>query len=187
MPRCFRLIDPLCSESPRFFQHLAHENRALAGHVGHLAAQLQGPLGYAKDAAEIEEDVGELDGDGIAATAPELDLFAPLTAGFAPERIARHDVAPAERKPHGVQVAVEALGQLDEIGIDASVVRVGVVLQDHAVVLIWVEIILAAAARAHDDEAEIDRLPAAALALQSGDVVLDQPMVDVAVHVADEA
>ena len=96
-------------------------------------------------------------------------LPSPLRQRLAPDRVARHHTAVAERETAGASSACSnRVGELDEPGVDLAVPLVRVVGQHEAMVLVGKQQALAAPARAHDDAREGNRRRPPALGRQLG-------------------
>ena len=166
--------------------HVPQERRVGAGDAGDHGAQFLGHRGVAPGAAEIEEDVAQPERRRIALAAPQGDLFLPLGQGLAPKGIGCHHITTAQRYADGVEVAGQALGQLDEPRIDFAVPVVRVVGEDETVVLVGVQEIFPAPARSHDDDAEIHRRRPVSIRVHGRESEVDEAAVYVAVDVGEQ-
>ena len=131
--------------------HLTKERPIVADQTGDDMSQLTGEFSLAPHRLEVEEDVGEANGNETALARPPTDLIDPLPQCLTPQRIYRHAVAIAVGDAGLVQVAAEPLGQLEKKGIGSGVLVLGVIGDDEAVILVGKQVVLAATSRAHDD------------------------------------
>src|SRR5687767_12026412 len=113
------------------------EGAVRLGLAQHAVTQLAGKARLAMDGTEVEEDAGVEQRLGIVVADPVVEHPPPLQAGEAPARVARHDVALAQRKAAGIQASVHLVGELEQLPLVAAV--------DEGVVLVGNEGLLPAA------------------------------------------
>jgi hypothetical protein len=123
-------------------------------HRDRLRPQRPGRPGVAPSGTEVEEDVGEQQRRPAAPARPQPQLVAPLRPRLPPQRVHRHHASRTQREAGGVQGAAEPLRHDPEPGIHRAVVRIRVVVQQEAIVLVGPQQRFAAAEAAHQQQGE---------------------------------
>ncbi len=138
----------------RVQRHVIEEDGVALGLREHVLEQRVGEALVAVHAPQIEEDGRVQQGRRRRRADPPGELRLPFGDAQAQVRIARHDVALAQREAAGVQRLVDGPREIEQAGADAlAVAAVG--RQEHdAVVLIGDEPLLLARLRAEGEPAE---------------------------------
>ena len=133
----------------RVVGHLLQETRVALRALHHVDPQLVGQRDVAEQRPEVEIDAGREQRLRVAAVDPAREHLFPGRVGQRQRRVARHDVALAQREAARRQRLVDEVGQLEQALADALAVDV----QD-AVVLVGRDGLLAATLAAERQPAE---------------------------------
>jgi len=149
--------------------HHAQEGAVALGRPVEPGAQLVAEALVAVKHAEVEKDRGVEQGLRVGFADPVGEARLPLVQGQAQLRVARHDVALAQREAAGGEVVVDSLREREQ----APARLVDLAARDHAehdpVVLVGGQRLLVAPLRAERDPGEVDAEQVVALAGEHDD------------------